>query len=62
MESLKAIWKTAKDERVRPCHNAREGKEFNIKDGLYSSCDGNTIKPGEEINCRCVARYIVDFD
>lgn len=58
----KAIWRTSKDERVRSCHTDRDGKEYDIKKGLYSSCDRKTIKPSEEINCRCTAEYVVDFE
>ena len=58
----KAIWKTVSDERTRPCHRARANKEFDIKKGLYSSCDGLTISPGSEVNCRCYSEYIVNFD
>jgi SPP1 gp7 family putative phage head morphogenesis protein len=56
----KAIWRTSKDERVRACHNARDGKEYDLDKGLFSSCDGNTIYPGQEINCRCIAEYIIN--
>lgn len=49
----KGVWITANDERVRPCHKARDGKEFDLAKGLYSACDGKTIFPAEEINCRC---------
>lgn len=43
------IWRTSRDERVRPEHAAREGKRY-----LYSDPpeDGN---PGEAIQCRCTA-------
>lgn len=58
----KAIWRTSEDERVRSCHKDRDGKEYDIKKGLYSSCDRKTIKPSEEINCRCTAEYIVEFE
>lgn len=46
------IWRTMKDDRVRPAHRVREGKAFS-----YSSPppDGN---PGEPINCRCMAEPI----
>lgn len=56
----KAIWDTTNDSRTRPCHSIRDGKEFDITVGLYSSCDGLTIQPGQEINCRCVARPVVE--
>ena len=58
----KAIWRAVIDERSRPCHKVRDGMEYDIAKGLYSSCDGKTIKAGEEINCRCFAEYIVEFD
>lgn len=56
----RAVWDATNDSRTRECHRVRDGKEYNIKEGLYSSCDGKTIQPGEEINCRCVARPIVE--
>jgi len=56
----RAVWDATNDSRTRPCHAIRDGKEYNIAEGLYSSCDGNTIQPGQEINCRCVAVPIVE--
>ena len=56
------IWQTAKDERVRPSHMDRDGKKFELKKGLFSSVDGKTIQPGEEINCRCVFIPVVDLE
>ena len=47
----KGIWRTAKDERVRPCHAARDGKEFDLSEGLYSSCDGKTLLAGTDFQC-----------
>lgn len=58
----RAIWNTVGDNRTRPCHWKRDGIEYDIEKGLYSSCDQKTIKPGEEINCRCFATYVVEFD
>lgn len=58
----KAIWRTVGDERTRPCHKERDGLEYDIEKGLYHSCDGKTLKAGEEINCRCYAEYVVEFD
>lgn len=49
----KAIWITAGDERVRPCHQVRDGKEFELSKGLYADCDGKTLLPGIDFNCRC---------
>ena len=55
----KAIWRTSKDERVRQCHAVREGKEFDLSEGLYSSCDGKSLLPGTDYQCRCTAEYII---
>jgi SPP1 gp7 family putative phage head morphogenesis protein len=57
----KAIWVTAQDERVRPSHEARNGKIFNLDEGLYSSIDGQTILPGAgSYNCRCSFSFVLD--
>jgi len=56
----KAVWETAGDESVRPSHADRDGKEFNIGEGLYSSLDGEHLIPGVDHNCRCTARYILE--
>ncbi|HEX5034646.1 MAG TPA: phage minor head protein, partial [bacterium] len=50
----KYIWSTSGDERVRPEHEAREGKEFKWSN---PPPDGH---PGEAINCRCVALPVFD--
>lgn len=55
----KAIWRTSKDERVRQCHKVRDGKEFELDKGLYSSCDGQWLLPGVDYLCRCTAEYII---
>jgi len=56
----KAIWQTAQDERVRPSHEARNGKEFDLSEGLYSSMDGKTLLPATDYQCRCT--YILKFE
>lgn len=59
----RAVWETASDERVRECHRVRDGKEFDLNEGLYSSCDGKTLLPGTDYNCRCTYRAIIpEFD
>jgi len=58
----KAFWRTAKDERVRSCHRLFEGEEYTVGKGLKCPDGDAFIEPGEEINCRCVAEYIVEFD
>lgn len=55
----KAVWVTSRDERVRPCHQVRDGKEFDLAEGLYSSCDGKTLLPGVDYQCRCDYRMII---
>lgn len=55
----KAVWETADDDRVRPSHADREGKEFDLAKGLYSSIDGLHLIPGTDYNCRCTAVYVI---
>lgn len=55
----KAIWETADDDRVRPSHADREGKEFDLATGLYSSVDGKHLLPGTDYNCRCTYTMII---
>lgn len=55
----KAVWITAGDERVRPSHVDRDGKEFDLAEGLYSSIDGETTLPGLPPNCRCTYELII---
>lgn len=58
----KAVWETAGDESVRPSHADRDGKEFDLAKGLYSSVDGQYLIPGVDHNCRCIAIYVLDED
>lgn len=58
----KAIWNTSNDDTVRPSHKERDGKEFDLTKGLYSSVDGKFLIPGVDYNCRCTARYVLDDD
>lgn len=55
----KAVWETAGDERVRPAHADREGKEFDLAEGLYSADDGLHLLPGTDYNCRCTYTMII---
>ena len=55
----KAIWETAGDERVRPSHEDREGREFDLAEGCYSSVDGEFLLPGIDWNCRCTYTLII---
>jgi SPP1 gp7 family putative phage head morphogenesis protein len=55
----RAIWRTSGDERVRPSHADRDGKEFNLDEGLESELDDLSLIPGVDFNCRCVAEYVL---
>ena len=55
-----AVWVTARDERVRKCHKARDGKTYDLDTGLYSSCDGKTLYPGTDFSCRCTSRNLIE--
>ncbi len=48
-----ATWVTARDIRVRQSHIDRNGKEFKLDKGLYSSIDKKHILPGIDYGCRC---------
>ena len=50
-------WSTSLDERVRPTHQVLEGQTFRWDEP--GPDDGN--HPGEAINCRCVARAVIEF-
>ena len=51
---LRYRWRTARDERVRATHAAREGRVFSWDS---PPADGH---PGEPINCRCYAEPILE--
>lgn len=53
------VWDTSGDERVRECHKKRDGKVFKLSEGLYSSCDGKTLFPGTDYQCRCTYQAII---
>ena len=55
----KAIWVSARDERTRPSHQERDGKEYLLSEGLYSAVDGKTLLPGTDFQCRCLALMII---
>ena len=57
-----AIWRTSRDERVRPCHKVRDGKAFDLATGLYSSCDGLSLLPGVDFQCRCDYELVIPED
>lgn len=49
------IWRTSMDERVRPSHQAKEGKTF-----YWDKPPSDTGHPGQDILCRCSAESILD--
>lgn len=50
-------WSTAGDERVRESHADNDGKTFR-----WDSPPAETGHPGDDVNCRCVAIPIINFD
>ena len=50
-------WSTSLDERVRPTHQVLEGQTFRWDEP--GPDEGN--HPGEAINCRCVARAVIEL-
>ncbi|QMP81720.1 hypothetical protein [Vibrio phage XM1] len=56
----KAIWVSSPDERTRPSHAWRNGLEFELSKGLYSSMDGLWLLPGTDYQCRCSYRMILE--
>lgn len=57
-----AVWLIADTERVRPSHEDRDGKTFDLDKGLYSSLDGKHLLPGTDYQCRCTYRLIIPGD
>ena len=56
----KAVWVTGGDERVRSAHKERDGKEFNLSKGLYSSVDKKWLLPGVDYQCRCTYMLVLE--
>lgn len=53
------VWMSSRDERVRERHRALDGKEY--KYGEPTGAEQG-LPPGQPIQCRCVARGIVEID
>lgn len=49
----RAIWTTVHDSRVRDSHEALDGQPYDLGEGLVDDQTGETVIPGESINCRC---------
>lgn len=56
----KAIWMhSAAAKKPRPSHVKANGKEFDVSKGMY--LDGKWVQAGEEINCGCTSRSVIEF-
>ncbi|AOA59924.1 phage head morphogenesis protein [Acinetobacter larvae] len=54
-----AIWlHSHAGKKPRPSHLAAHGKAFDISKGMY--LDGKWVLPGQEINCRCGSKAIIE--
>lgn len=49
------IWQTVQDGRVRETHQANDGKKFR-----WDTPPKITGHPGNDVNCRCIARPVLD--
>lgn len=49
------IWQTSGDERVRETHRKNDGKKFR-----WDTPPAKTGHPGNDVNCRCIARPVLD--
>lgn len=58
----RGIWRTQGDDIVRESHADRDGKEFDLNKGCYSSKDGLHLLPGVDYNCRCDYELIIPKD
>jgi SPP1 gp7 family putative phage head morphogenesis protein len=56
----KYVWETAQDERVRDSHAELDGQTFRWDSP--PNVDGESVNPGEAINCRCVAAPSFDIE
>ena len=45
----------------RPLHVKVNGKEFDLNEGLPVGDEGQNVVPGEEPNCRCTFKLVLDF-
>lgn len=60
----KYIWRTVKDQRVRPDHEHLEGEEFSFDKPPVTVTTGKRAgernNPGEDIQCRCFAEPLLE--
>lgn len=56
----KAIWMhSAAAKEPRQSHVKANGKEFDVEKGMY--LDGKWILPGQEINCGCTSKAVIEW-
>jgi SPP1 gp7 family putative phage head morphogenesis protein len=55
------VWRTVRDERVRPYHAELEGTSHRWDDPPVVSRDGRREHPGGDYQCRCQAEPKLDF-
>lgn len=70
-QNVTKTWETAHDSRVRLSHIEMQGQSVKGVDGVFISLTGSRLKypgdtsmgagPEDVINCRCIAKYKVDF-
>ncbi|WP_442880212.1 minor capsid protein [Aurantimonas sp. A2-1-M11] len=53
------VWMSSRDERVRERHRALDGKEYRYGEPAGAE---QGLPRGQPIQCRCVARGIVEID
>jgi SPP1 gp7 family putative phage head morphogenesis protein len=57
------IWDSSRDARVRPDHRRLDGKMFAYSDPpIIDLASGRRGNPGQDFNCRCVDRPVVEAD
>lgn len=59
----KGIYRTSRDEKVRPCHDELNGQEYVLSKGAWSKKCQKWIQPGiTDINCRCSYSPIIELE
>lgn len=55
----RGVWRAVMDNRTSDQHRRFNGKEFDLKKGLYDPRERSYNWPGRRVNCRCWTEYIV---
>jgi SPP1 gp7 family putative phage head morphogenesis protein len=59
--STEYVWQTRHDDKVRPEHEARNGKSFSWDNPPFDTDIQEHVNPGEAFGCRCVARAMLNI-